>query len=171
MTWERAEALFRMLPLEGRTLTRDTKRGVLYARGTRRGLEVLVEIDARTSIGVDIEVESQSSLEEMELHYRPDDEPDPKHPHRVFFGDGLFAEEEDSASVLHAMPSSLREQILTAMTAYELDTLCIWEDKTTLGSRHPPTFEDPHGTIQAMLDFVVDLAEYAAKHDTNASPE
>lgn len=169
--WDRAETLLRTLPLDGCALTRNTEDRRLEARGTRRELPVLVEIDPIHPNGVEIEVQSNSKLDLLDVSYRKDEKPDAKHPERVFFGEGVFTDDEEEAAVLRAMPAAFRERILTAMTAYDIQNVAVWGERTTLASREPRTLEDPYSRLPAMLDLVIDIAEYAAKHDTKASPE
>lgn len=154
--WQRAEAMLRALPLEGNTVVRDTESRDVEARGTRRGFSVRVWIDPMSSETVEIEVAAQSNIAMVEAQYdrraKPDDA---KNPKRIFFGEGIFTDDEEEAVVLRAMPATLRAKILAQMGRDAIQTLGVWETEVCVSSA--ATHD-----IDAMIDLAVDVAEYAS---------
>ena len=73
---------------------------------------------------------------------------------RVFFGEGIYTDDEEEAAVLRAMPEALRKKVLDSMKPYGIRHLGVWETETCLGSSESRA-------IDAMIDLAIDVAEYA----------
>lgn len=180
--WQKMETFLAALPIDGVKVVRNKKDRRIEARGTKRGFPIRVVYDPLSPSGTEIELKAKGQLGFLDLEYDRDAKPEDEGPvdptwddpdeRRVFFADGVFVDDAQTAKAFRALSADLQHRIAKAMQENDIRYFRIRPDETTLDSRDGPNERsDPHAHVSAMIEIGAEAAEAAVKATPIEPPE